>query len=155
MEPQQQETMMASVNKVTLLGNLGENPSVRELNDGTVATIRVATTETWKDRGGDRKERTEWHRVTMFDKLAEIAAQYLRKGSLVYIEGRLQTRKWQDKDGRDRYTTEIVADRLQMLGGARATQDEAKEPQDDAVDKRTEQRVNGSDFENFRDDVPY
>ncbi len=108
---------MASVNKVILVGNLGRDPEVRYTPDNSAITnISVATTDTWKDKSGEKQERTEWHRVAFFGKLAEIAGEYLKKGSQVYVEGRLQTRKWQDKEGQDRYTTEIVADRMQMLG---------------------------------------
>ncbi|MFO1318278.1 MAG: single-stranded DNA-binding protein [Burkholderiales bacterium] len=108
---------MASVNKVILVGNLGRDPEVRYTPENNAITnISVATTDTWRDKSGDKQERTEWHRVAFFGKLAEIAGEYLKKGSQVYVEGRLQTRKWQDKDGQDRYTTEIVADRMQMLG---------------------------------------
>ncbi len=109
---------MASVNKVILVGNLGADPEIRYLPSGdAVANLRIATTDTWKDKSGEKQERTEWHRVSMFGKQAEIAGQYLKKGSQVYIEGSLQTRKWQDKDGKDQYSTEIRADRMQMLGG--------------------------------------
>jgi single-strand DNA-binding protein len=109
---------MASVNKVILVGNLGRDPEVRYMPDGAaIANISVATTDAWKDKNGEKQERTEWHRVAFFGKLAEIVGEYLKKGSQVYVEGRLQTRKWQDKEGQDRYTTEIVADRMQMLGG--------------------------------------
>ena len=108
---------MASVNKVILLGNLGRDPEVRYTPGGdAVASMSIATTETWKDKGGQRQEKTEWHNVVMYRRLAEIAGEYLKKGSSVYIEGRLQTRKWQDKQGNDRYTTEIAADHMQMLG---------------------------------------
>lgn len=109
---------MASVNKVILVGNLGKDPDCRYLPNGDqVTTITLATTDTWKDKAsGEKKEATEWHRVVFWRKLAEIAGQYLKKGSSVYIEGALKTRKWQDKDGQDRYTTEIVADQMQMLG---------------------------------------
>ena len=107
------------VNKVTLLGNLGQDPEMRYLPDGhAVCNLTLATSESWKDKNtGQPQERTEWHRVVMFRRLAEIAGEYLRKGAKVYLEGKLQTRKWQDKDGNDRYTTEIVADEMQMLGG--------------------------------------
>ena len=110
---------MAAVNKVILLGNLGADPETRYMPNGdAVATVRLATTETWKDRNsGEKREATEWHRVVFFRKLAEIAGQYLKKGSSVYIEGRIRTRKWQDKDGQERYTTEIEATEMQMLGG--------------------------------------
>ena len=108
---------MAGVNKVILVGNLGQDPEVKYMPNGNaVANISIATSETWKDRdSGEKREKTEWHRVVMFRKLAEIVGQYLKKGSKVYIEGKLQTRKWQDKNGQDRYTTEIIADQMQML----------------------------------------
>lgn len=110
---------MASVNKVILVGNLGRDPELRTFpSGGQVTNISIATTEQWKDRqSGERRELTEWHNVVFNDRLAEIASQYLRKGSAVYVEGRLRTRKWQDQNGQDRYTTEIRADVLQMLGG--------------------------------------
>ena len=108
---------MASVNKVILVGNLGRDPETRYTTGGDAVTnIREATTETWKDKNGEKQEKTEWHTVVFFGRQAEIAGEYLKKGRQVYIEGRLQTRKWQDKEGQDRYTTEIVADRMQMLG---------------------------------------
>lgn len=111
---------MASVNKVIIVGNLGRDPETRYMPSGDAMTnIAVATTDKWKDKvSGEQKEATEWHRVAFFGKLAEIAGQYLKKGSQVYIEGKLKTRKWADKDGIERYTTEINADTLQMLGGA-------------------------------------
>lgn len=110
---------MASVNKVIIVGNLGRDPETRYMPNGEAVTnVAVATTESWKDKtSGDKKEITEWHRITFYRKLAEIAGQYLKKGSSVYIEGRLQTRKWTDKDGVERFTTEIIADTMQMLGG--------------------------------------
>jgi single-strand DNA-binding protein len=108
---------MASVNKVILIGNLGADPETRYLPSGDAVTnIRIATTEAWKDKGGEKQEHTEWHRIAFFGKQAEIAGEYLKKGSPVYVEGRIRTRKWQDKDGQDRYSTEIVADRMQLLG---------------------------------------
>ena len=109
--------MARGVNKVILIGNLGADPEVRYMpSGGAVANIRLATTDSWKDRqSGEPQERTEWHRVVLFGRLGEIAGEYLRKGAKVYIEGRLQTRKWQGQDGQDRYTTEIVASDLQML----------------------------------------
>ena len=108
---------MASVNKVILVGNLGRDPETRYTTGGDAVTnIRVATTDTWKDKNGEKQERTEWHTVVFFGRQAEIAGEYLKKARQVYVEGRLQTRKWQDKEGQDRYTTEIVADRMQMLG---------------------------------------
>ncbi|HUH87016.1 MAG TPA: single-stranded DNA-binding protein [Pusillimonas sp.] len=111
---------MASVNKVILVGNLGRDPEVRYSPDGAaICNVSIATTSQWKDKAsGERREETEWHRVVFYNRLAEIAGEYLRKGRSVYVEGRLKTRKWQDKDtGADRYSTEIVADQMQMLGG--------------------------------------
>ena len=109
---------MASVNKVIIVGNLGRDPETRYMPNGDAVTnVAVATTESWKDKNtGEKKELTEWHRVTFYRKLAEIAGQYLKKGSQVYVEGKLQTRKWTDKEGVERYTTEIIADTMQMLG---------------------------------------
>jgi single-strand DNA-binding protein len=113
------QAMARGVNKVILIGNLGADPETRAMPSGaTVANLRIATTENWKDRtSGENQERTEWHRVALFGKLAEIASEYLRKGSQVYIEGSLRTRKWQDKQGNERYSTEIVGNEMQMLGG--------------------------------------
>ena len=111
--------MARGINKVILVGNLGADPETRYMPSGSAVTnLSVATSESWKDKQtGEQKERTEWHKVAMFNRLAEIAAEYLRKGSQVYIEGKLRTRKWQDRDGNDRWTTEIIADEMQMLGG--------------------------------------
>lgn len=110
---------MAGVNKAIVVGNLGADPEVRSTQSGTqVATFNVATTETYNDSSGQRQERTEWHRIVAFGRLGEICGQYLHKGKQVYIEGRIQTRKWQDKDGHDRWTTEIVCREMQMLGRA-------------------------------------
>lgn len=122
---------MASLNKVMLIGNLGKDPEVRYTASGTVvASFSIATSERIKGKSGEWEEKTEWHNITLWGKLAEIAKEYLTKGKTVYIEGRLQTRKWQDRDGRDRYTTEIVGDRMQMLGpkgegGGRSRQDDS------------------------------
>lgn len=111
--------MARGVNKVILVGNLGNDPEVKYMPSGNaVANVSLATTESWKDKSsGERQEKTEWHRVTFYGKLAEIAGEYLKKGSQIYVEGRLQTRKWQGQDGQDRYTTEIIASDMQMLGG--------------------------------------
>lgn len=111
--------MARGINKVILVGNLGKDPETRYMPSGKAVTnFSIATSESWTDRqSGDKQERTEWHNVVLFDKLGEIAAEYLRKGSQVYIEGSLRTRKWQDKEGKDRYTTEIVGRDMQMLGG--------------------------------------
>ncbi len=111
---------MASVNKVILLGNLGRDPETRYTTDGSaVANLSIATSEQWKDKGGEKQERTEWHRVVLFGRTAEVAGEYLKKGRSVYIEGRLQTRKYTDKDGVEKYSTEIIGDRMQLIGGAR------------------------------------
>ena len=125
--------MARGVNKVIVVGNLGQDPDTRYMPSGDAVTnISIATSESWKDKqSGEQKERTEWHKVAMFGRLAEIAAEYLRKGSQVYIEGKLRTRKWQDKDGKDRWTTEIIADDMQMLGsrsgsGAPASNDSSR-----------------------------
>jgi single-strand DNA-binding protein len=110
--------MMASVNKVIIIGNLGRDPETRYApSGGAICNVSIATTRNWKDKNsGEKREETEWHRVVFYDRLAEIAGEYLKKGRSVYVEGRLQTRKWQDKDGQDRYTTEIIANEMQMLG---------------------------------------
>ncbi|MCL4760552.1 MAG: single-stranded DNA-binding protein [Burkholderiales bacterium] len=111
---------MASVNKVILLGNLGRDPETRYTTGGDAVTnLSIATSEQWKDKSGEKQERTEWHRVVLFGRQAEIAGEYLKKGRSVYIEGRLQTRKYTDKDGVEKYSTEIVADRMQLIGSAR------------------------------------
>ena len=111
--------MARGINKVILVGHLGNDPETRYMpSGGAVTNLRIATSESWKDKNtGDQQERTEWHNVAMFGRLAEISAEYLRKGSQVYIEGRLRTRKWEDRDGNDRWTTEVVANEMQMLGG--------------------------------------
>ena len=117
---------MASVNKVILVGNLGRDPETRYMPDGgAITNISIATTSTWKDKSGEKQEATEWHRIAFFGKLAEIAGEYLKKGSQVYVEGKLRTRKWQDKDVQDKYTTEIIADAMQMLGSRQGMGGEA------------------------------
>lgn len=125
---------MASVNKVIIVGNLGRDPETRYSPNGEAVTnITVATTEQWKDKtSGEKKQQTEWHRVTFYRRLAEIAGQYLKKGSSIYLEGKLQTRKWTDKEGVERYTTEIIAESMQMLGGA---------PKEDASDQEAAHRT--------------
>lgn len=164
---------MASVNKVILVGNLGRDPEMRYMPSGdALASFSIATTDTWKDKSGQKQERTEWHRISMFGKLAEIAGEYLKKGSSVYIEGRLQTRKWQDKEGQERYTTEIVADRMQMLGSRGSGN--AYEVMDDEGQDFAPQTSSGSGqaasskpqppaskpaagagFDDFDDDIPF
>ena len=118
---------MASINKVILIGNLGRDPEMRYMpSGGAVCNIVVATSRNWKSKdSGDKVEETEWHRVALFDRLAEIAGEYLKKGRPVYIEGRLKTRKWQDKEGRDNYTTEVIAENMQLLGGREGGGDDA------------------------------
>jgi single-strand DNA-binding protein len=157
--------MARGVNKVILVGNLGADPDTRYMPSGkAVTTIRVATSESWKDRTtGDMQERTEWHSVVMYDKLGEIAAEYLRKGSQVYIEGKIRTRKWQDKEGKDRYTTEIIADQMQMLGGRGGGGGAASEPRSasrpaPAAEDRSAAPVDeggGGGGGEFDDDIPF
>ena len=128
---------MKGVNKVILVGHLGADPETRAMPSGAAVTnVRLATTDTWKDKqSGEKQERAEWHRVVFFNRLGEIAAEYLKKGSLVYVEGRIQTRKWQGEDGQDRYSTEIVASEMQMLGGGDRAQ------KDDRAQKKAAQTV--------------
>jgi single-strand DNA-binding protein len=150
---------MKGVNKVIIIGRLGEDPSVRYTPAGAaITTISVATSESWKDKSsGDKQEKTEWHRVVFFGKLAEIAGEYLKKGSQAYIEGKLQTRKWQDKQGQDRYTTEIVVDGfngvMQMLG-SKAEGNQAKPQQRKPFDNTTAEYDNNAFDTGFDDDLP-
>ena len=152
---------MASVNKVILIGNLGRDPEVRYMPSGdAVANISVATTETWKDKNGEKQEKTEWHRVAVFGKTAEIAGEYLKKGSQVYIEGRLETRKWTDKEGQERYTTEIRADRMQMLGSRSGGSERMAPPEDEtpraaAPAKKSGGAAKGNSLEDLEDDIPF
>ena len=146
---------MASVNKVILVGNLGADPETRYMPNGdAVANIRLATTESWKDKAsGEKKEITEWHRVVLYRKLGEIAGQYLKKGSAVYIEGRIRTRKWQDKEGQERYTTEIEANEMQMLGGKSDRSESAQSQQ--KQEQRNAQGAQGGAFDDMSDDIPF
>ncbi len=172
---------MASINKVILVGNLGQDPEVKYMpSGGAVTNISIATTDTWKDKAtGEKKENTEWHRVVFFNRLAEIVGEYLRKGSQVYIEGNLRTRKWQDQNGVDKYTTEIVAREMQMLGGrAGGSSDFAPQqqqsqqpqqqsqggggqqqgggaPQQQAPQQSPQQSAAPQNFDNFDDDIPF
>jgi single-strand DNA-binding protein len=157
---------MASVNKVIIIGNLGRDPETRYMPEGgAITNISVATTETWKDKNGEKQEKTEWHRVAFFGKLAEIAGEYLKKGSQVYVEGRLQTRKWQDKDGADKYTTEIVANAMQMLGsrqgagGGGGAEREMPEREGGGASKGAAAAKpaakSGGKFDDFEDDIPF
>jgi single-strand DNA-binding protein len=145
--------MARGINKVILVGNLGQDPEVKYMpSGGAVCNVSLATTDTWKDKNsGERQERTEWHRVVFFNRLAEIAGEYLRKGSQVYVEGRLQTRKWQDKDGQERYTTEIVAGEMQMLGG-RGGSGSVDDAPSSAPARATRQDAPAEDFD---DDIPF
>lgn len=149
---------MASVNKVIIVGNLGKDPETRYAPNGdAICNITVATTDSWKDKQtGEKKEQTEWHRISFFGRLAEIAGQYLSKGSPVYVEGSLRTRKWQDKDGQDRYTTEIRADSMQMLGGKQTGGETPKEnkssPTRQAPAPKSKEE---SGFGGMDDDIPF
>ena len=151
---------MASINKVILIGNLGADPETRyTASNDAVTNIRIATTETWKDKSGEKQERTEWHNVVFFGKLAEIAGEYLKKGRQVYVEGSLRTRKWQDKSGNDRYTTEIVASDMKMLGsrpGGTSFEVVDKEPEaaPKAAPKPAGKKAPGS-FDDMEDDIPF
>lgn len=153
--------MARGVNKAILVGHLGRDPEVRYSASGSaIANVNVATTESWRDKQtGERQERTEWHRVVFFGRLAEIASEYLKKGSQVYVEGRLQTRKWQDKEGSDRYTTEIVAADMQMLGGRGATAGAAAYDQYDEEPPPAGRTKSGEDVasatDDFDDDIPF
>ena len=167
--------MARGVNRVILVGNLGKDPEMRYMpSGGAVANVTVATSESWKDKQtGEQKDRTEWHNVVFYNRLAEIAGEYLRKGSQAYIEGSLRTRKWQDKNGQDRYTTEIIASEMQMLGGRQAAnngqpsgpqqQTPRANPQspggyNQAPQQGGQQQSGGNDFGNFDDfddDIPF
>ena len=155
--------MARGINKVILIGNLGADPETRAMPSGTtVANLRVATSESWRDKQtGEQQERTEWHRVALFGRLAEIAGEYLRKGSQVYIEGSLRTRKWQDKQGNERYSTEVVGNDLQMLGGrsgaaAGAPSSGASAGAPAAAPAFAEESAGGgSRSEEFDDDIPF
>ena len=151
---------MASVNKVILVGNLGQDPEVRHTPSGdAVVNLSLATTDKYKDKNGDPQEVTEWHRVSFFGRLAEICGQYLKKGSQVYVEGSLRTRKWQDKDGNDRYTTEIRGDRMQMLGGrgggGGGGMADFDAPPDNALSKGKPSGGGGGGFGDMDDDIPF
>jgi single-strand DNA-binding protein len=158
--------MARGVNKAIILGSLGQDPDIRYTAGGAaVANISIATNEQWKDKeSGEMQERTEWHRVVFFGRLAEIVGEYLRKGSQVYVEGRIQTRKWQDKEGKDRYTTEIVASEMQMLGsrsgGTAASFDQSQQPQQSThhsndVPGAAPATPGGSSNDDFDDDIPF
>lgn len=152
---------MASVNKVILIGNLGRDPESKAMGNGeTVCNLAIATSESWKDKNtGEKMEKVEWHRVTVYRKLAEICAQYLKKGSSVYIEGKLQTRKWTDKDGVEKYTTEIIADEMRMLSG-KNTSDEGQSEQPrqqpkPAAPAQQRKPAPAPNFSDMDDDIPF
>jgi single-strand DNA-binding protein len=156
---------MASVNKVILIGNLGRDPEIRYMPSGdALATLNIATTDTWKDKSGEKQEKTEWHRVSMFGRLAEIAGEYLKKGSQVYIEGRIQTRKYTDKDGAEKYSTEIVASEMKMLGsrsgGGMADMDSAPRAASSSRPvsgggSSAPAKAPGGAFDDLEDDIPF
>jgi single-strand DNA-binding protein len=148
--------MARGINKVILIGNLGADPETRAMPSGmSVCNLRIATSESWKDRqSGEQQERTEWHRVAIFGRLAEVAGEYLRKGSQVYIEGSLRTRKWQDKQGNERYTTEIVASEMQMLGGRGGGAGGAPEPPRERAES-AEPLSTSTERDEFDDDIPF
>ena len=152
---------MASVNKVIVVGNLGRDPETRYMPDGAAITnVSVATSFQWTDKAsGEKKEETEWHRVVFRGKLAEVAGEYLKKGSQVYVEGRLRTRKWQDKEGQEKYTTEIVADRMQMLGsraGSGEPRGEAPMESSKAAEPRpAAAKKPAGKFDDMEDDIPF
>ena len=163
---------MPSVNKVILMGNLGRDPEVRFMPNGeAVCNFSIATTDSWKDKAGEKQERTEWHNIVMYRRLAEIAGEYLKKGRPVYIEGRLQTRKWQTKEGQDRYTTEIIADSMQMLGGRddnssnqssvpqkddfNQAPDRASSNESQSASDSASSNSGASSFDEFEDDIPF
>ncbi len=159
---------MASVNKVILVGNLGRDPETRYMPDGTAITnFSIATTESWKDKtSGEKQEKTEWHRIATYRRLAEIAGEYLKKGSQVYIEGKLQTRKWTDKDGVEKYTTEIIADEMKMLGsrqgmgggdagGGGGDYPRASAPSAGGASKPAANKGGAAKFDDMDDDIPF
>lgn len=149
--------MSKGINKVILIGNCGSDAETRYLpSGGAVTNITVATSESWKDKeSGQRQERTEWHRVVFFNRLGEIAGEYLRKGSKVYIEGSLRTRKWQDKDGGDRYTTEIIASEMQMLDSKPADQAPAAASRAQSPGQRARQQQEPASFDDFDEPIPF
>lgn len=166
---------MASVNKVILVGGLGKDPEVRFMPNGeAVCNFSIATSESWKDKSGTKQEKTEWHNIVMYRKLAEIAGEYLKKGAPVYIEGRLQTRKWQTKEGQDRYSTEIIADSMQMLGsksqssggesgggydgqqqGNQQSQAPQSRPQQTSAPAQSNSAPAGGGYDEFEQDIPF
>lgn len=139
-----------AVNKVILLGRAGKDPETRYMTNGEAVTnLSIATSETWKDKSGEKKEKTEWHNLVFYKRLAEVVGEYVKKGSQLYVEGKIQTRKWQDKDGKDHYTTEIVVNDMQMLGSKQSsTNNENSEPPTATAQSK-------SSFDKFDDDIPF
>ena len=149
---------MASVNKVILIGNLGKDPETRYMSNGDAVTnITLATTDAWKDKNGEKQEKTEWHRVTFYRKLAEIAGEYLKKGRSVYIEGRLETRKWTDKAGIERYTTDIIASDMKMLGNrpGSGSFESPEYEENSSVSSQSSSAKGGGGFDDMDDDIPF
>ena len=150
---------MASVNKVILIGNLGKDPETRYMSNGDAVTnITLATTDNWKDKNGEKQEKTEWHRVTFYRKLAEIAGEYLKKGRSVYVEGRLETRKWTDKNGVERYTTDIIASDMKMLGsrsGSGNFEPSGHEEEGNPMPSRPSSAKGIGGFDDMDDDIPF
>jgi len=151
-----------SVNKAILIGHLGKDPEVRYMPSGeAVANVTLATSETWKDKSGVKQERTEWHNIVFFKRLAEIVGEYLKKGSLIYVEGRITTEKWTDKEGKDRYTTKIVANEMKMLGGKsgggsfEVVENQSQAPERSAPAAKPAAPAAKSNFDNFDDDIPF
>lgn len=139
-----------SVNKAILIGRCGKDPETRYMTNGDAVTnVSIATSEAWKDKSGEKQEKTEWHNLTFYKRLAEVVGEYVKKGSEIYVEGKIQTRKWQDKEGKDRYTTEIICHEMKMLGGKRESTDEAK------PEKQAAQPSSKQNFDNFDDDLPF
>jgi len=151
-----------SVNKAILIGHLGKDPEVRYMPSGeAVANVTLATSETWKDKSGVKQEKTEWHNIVFFKRLAEIVGEYLKKGSLIYVEGRITTEKWTDKEGKDRYTTKIVANEMKMLGGKpgggsfEVVENQSQAPARSAPAAKPAAPAAKSNFDNFDDDIPF
>jgi single-strand DNA-binding protein len=145
-----------SVNKVILIGRLGKDPETRYMTSGEAVTnATLATSENWKDKSGEKQEKTEWHNLVFYRRLAEIAGEYLKKGSQVYVEGKLQTRKWQDKEGKDRYTTEIVVNEMTMLGGKATGGSFEVVDKPAAAAPATAKPAAKNNFDNFDDDIPF
>ena len=141
-----------SVNKAILIGRAGKDPETRYMTNGEAVTnLSLATSENWKDKAGEKQEKTEWHNLTFYKRLAEVVGEYVKKGSLIYVEGKIQTRKWQDKEGKDRYTTEIVCNEMQMLGDKKQDGEQKEPAKQPAPDKQEPPK----NFDNFDDDIPF